>query len=434
MSTYETEIKQLRAELATAQQQFDAVTKTLAARTTDLALLRESIRTGELEAHRLAGAIKAVVEKVEEVEHMNRCPTCQTKADGWQEPWLKKLSDEQILAEAAALKVAQTIKDSRESEAMLLKTIQNEELRLATFRKTLNDLADQIEVKQLLNQKAAAAELEAQKQKTAAEAAKVEQARLAAERQAAETKAATERAEAESKAKAARAALEGQERALLDSLPAALSNEAMDALQAKVLTARGYLTQLETKQKNWLKVKAAEATVAAAQKERGKLEAKKLVLDLAVAAVQGHQERLVGVAVGELMEGANMFLRGILPGELEYRADLGDFGYWADGVQGFREGWVSHATFSGTRRALAYVGLSVALAAQSPIRLVLLDELGVMDPVTRATVVQRLCELVAAGKIDQAILCDSNKEMWLEPVKVQGLPPYVGLKVIEVAS
>jgi hypothetical protein len=96
---------------------------------------------------------------------------------------------------------------------------------------------------------------------------------------------------------------------------------------------------------------------------------------------------------------ARRFTDGILKGRLEFRD--GEIGYVANGQ------WVTHDTFSGTEEALAYAGLAVALAQDSPFKLVLVDELGIIDPETRVAILERMGELVADGTINQFIGADA---------------------------
>lgn len=116
----------------------------------------------------------------------------------------------------------------------------------------------------------------------------------------------------------------------------------------------------------------------------------KLLEDLQVAMVEQ--------AFRPLIEAANRITSGILPSPLAYHD--GELGRWHGST------WIGHQTFSGTEQALAYAGLSVALAKDSPIRIVLLDEMGRMEAANARLVVERLLSMIEAGWIDQAVLAD----------------------------
>jgi hypothetical protein len=110
---------------------------------------------------------------------------------------------------------------------------------------------------------------------------------------------------------------------------------------------------------------------------------------------------MIDVAIKNLMATANLFTRCILKQPLDYRD--GDIGYVEAGQ------WVSHECFSGTEEALAYAGLSVALAQSAPLKLVIIDELGIIDPPSlRRRIVDRMQELVTAGVIGQFIGADGS--------------------------
>lgn len=101
-----------------------------------------------------------------------------------------------------------------------------------------------------------------------------------------------------------------------------------------------------------------------------------------------------------VLELSDDFTRGLLNSPLEFRD--GELGRTEDG------GWIPHTAFSGTEQLLAYAGFSVALARTAGFRLVVLDEMGRLSLGRRQDVAIRMEELIAAGKIDQAILIDAT--------------------------
>ncbi|MCI0410069.1 MAG: hypothetical protein L0191_16190, partial [Acidobacteria bacterium] len=103
---------------------------------------------------------------------------------------------------------------------------------------------------------------------------------------------------------------------------------------------------------------------------------------------------------------AAKFTRGILRGELMVKD--GDVGY----IHPELNRWVSHETFSGTEQMVAYAGWGYALNRQAPLKIILLDEMGTVDPETRALVVERLVSLLTRGEIDQVIVADWSDESY----------------------
>lgn len=149
----------------------------------------------------------------------------------------------------------------------------------------------------------------------------------------------------------------------------------------------------------------AYAVYAALRQKREATEAKLIESDTRVVAVDAihevvteRQRKLCGDAMNRLLATAAKFTDGILKSPLEY----------CDGEIGFRVNgaFVSHVTFSGTEQLVAYAGLSVALAQESPFKIVLLDEMGRLDHGNKNLFMERLLSLVQEGVLDQVLLVD----------------------------
>lgn len=110
------------------------------------------------------------------------------------------------------------------------------------------------------------------------------------------------------------------------------------------------------------------------------------------------QEEMVQSGFNKLLQKARWFTDDILDSPLVYRQ--GELGR----MNGNR--FISHETFSGTEKLLAYAGISVALAQGAPIKLVRLDEMGRIDKDNKVKVMKRLENLVMLGNIDQALVID----------------------------
>lgn len=130
--------------------------------------------------------------------------------------------------------------------------------------------------------------------------------------------------------------------------------------------------------------------------ERCRIEVE--VLKCAASMLADLQAQLLELAVEPLIAKANELCSAILKHPLAYKD--GDIGF------GFGGCFYSHRSFSGTEKALAYAALSVALAQDAPIRLVILDELGRLDKDRKFMLLEHLCKLSEAGAIDQALLVD----------------------------
>jgi hypothetical protein len=73
-----------------------------------------------------------------------------------------------------------------------------------------------------------------------------------------------------------------------------------------------------------------------------------------------------------LLKVANVFAKGILPSQLEF---------WNGEIGRTEKGrWIPSRSFSGAEQAITHAAISAALGSQAPIRIVLFDELGRLDP------------------------------------------------------
>jgi hypothetical protein len=127
------------------------------------------------------------------------------------------------------------------------------------------------------------------------------------------------------------------------------------------------------------------------------LEAEK-VAKAATAEWVAAQERLVADAFGALLRIANSIFAPLLPSPLAYSE--GDIGTWRDGV------WIGHKTFSGTEQALAYAAIQLAIAARSPARIMIIDELGRLSADLAKRVATQIARALLEGEIDQFVGID----------------------------
>jgi len=135
-----------------------------------------------------------------------------------------------------------------------------------------------------------------------------------------------------------------------------------------------------------------------------KAETKMEVLKLAVSEVADFQVEVVAKSMEAILGDASLFCDGIIKGKLA----------WVDGELGLiRNGkFISHEVFSGTESAVAYIGIAVALSQSSQFKLVLMDELGVVDSNNIEKLMERIEQMIASGMIHQFVGCDVRPERY----------------------
>ena len=170
---------------------------------------------------------------------------------------------------------------------------------------------------------------------------------------------------------------------------------------------------------------------------RDELEGKLLVAQCRAATYKGvveiiveEQAKATEAAFNDLLAGARAFTDGILPSPLEFRdGELGRRVAERDVSRGCKApvgSWIPHYQLSDSEQKLTYVVFAAALARKSPIKLIILDELGTFaDP---SVVVRRMVDLQKSGVIDQAILVMAGAlPVWADFI---GVKEVGGFKVI----
>lgn len=137
--------------------------------------------------------------------------------------------------------------------------------------------------------------------------------------------------------------------------------------------------------------------------ERDAAKVDQQVAATAAETLRGIQRKMVEDAFGPLLETANRIFGSVLRSPLAYNADNAEIGTWRDGV------WVGHKTFSGTEKALCYASIQAALAARSPVKLMIIDELGRLDTKNAAAIVNCAEDAVRAELIEQYIGIDTGR-------------------------
>ena len=193
----------------------------------------------------------------------------------------------------------------------------------------------------------------------------------------------------------------------LEDIGSPIPAEDIEAAGQKVREAQTAVALLEDSERQRV---AAMQDLKRAEQARQQHAEKKTEIEvckLALKALASLQAEMMDAGFDGFMEKVNLFCDGIMPGKLVYRD--GEIGYFAGAS------FVNLDFFSGTEELLAFAGLSVALAQDAKIKLVILDELGRVHRRTKKLVLERMTFLVSRGVIHQALLLD------VEPGNVAGV-------------
>jgi DNA repair exonuclease SbcCD ATPase subunit len=149
-----------------------------------------------------------------------------------------------------------------------------------------------------------------------------------------------------------------------------------------------------------LRLKQDIQRAAQAELEYRKAAAYVMVIKAVGGKLKEIKAQVVEKVFGGLLEYANAVCPGILKSPLAYHED--QVGRW-DGDGRF----IPHSTFSGTETAICYVSIAAALSKDSPIRLIILDEMGRLDADNQKLVMKAVGAAQKLGKIDQAIVINT---------------------------
>jgi DNA repair exonuclease SbcCD ATPase subunit len=142
--------------------------------------------------------------------------------------------------------------------------------------------------------------------------------------------------------------------------------------------------------------------LAQAETSRDAAKVDQAVAKAAAELFRDAQRAAVAAVFGPLLVIANRIFGGVLKSPIDYNADTGEIGTWRDGA------WVGHKTFSGTEKALCYAAIQAALASQSPMRLMIVDELGRLDDTHAAELKRYVKSAVKENLIDQFVGIDTR--------------------------
>jgi exonuclease SbcC len=320
------------------------------------------------------------------------CPFCKTKKKGWQKEIVTAYEEQQRKVFEALGSLNAKLADARTAEGCL----------------------------QVLTDESKAKDQAIQTKRNEQSAINCNVSRLMRAAEEARNKIIAEYDDATRRLNAARESQKDVEadKAKLAALPALLTQEEAAALvseqsllKSKIELLEQKVSQIDARQKAYHQAQNDEKRNAQAVLEHRGYVAQTAVCKEAVAVLEALQGELVKHAFGTILERANKVCQGILKTPLDYK----------DGEIGRYEGgqWISHRTFSGSEKAVAYAGISVALAWDSPIKIVLIDELSRFDDANLAGLLVRMLELTRDGKLDQFIGCAVNLPMeWPEVTRI----------------
>lgn len=175
-------------------------------------------------------------------------------------------------------------------------------------------------------------------------------------------------------------------------------------LQIKISKSETEIADLDRKVKESFKLKTDALRQSQALEERDKAQAELVMTKLAVECVSSFQQSMVDTAFGTIIADANKFCDGILPSPLVYRD--GAIGRMRDGT------FCGHDYLSGTEQAIAFAGISVALAMQAQFRIVQIDEMTRLSEDNKQKVLIRMCELLRDGVIHQFVGVDTSQKYY----------------------
>ncbi len=146
--------------------------------------------------------------------------------------------------------------------------------------------------------------------------------------------------------------------------------------------------------------------LAQAELERDQAKEAQEVAKLAAEALRTFKAEVVAKVLVPLLESANSFFPEILPTPLAYHDE--EIGTWRGAV------WVAHKTFSGVEKALAYAAIQAALAAQAPVRIMLMDELARIHDEFLPRFVAGVVRAIEGGKLDGFVGIDPSRKWFYE--------------------
>lgn len=191
-------------------------------------------------------------------------------------------------------------------------------------------------------------------------------------------------------------ALEEAKRNLLATIQSLPAPEEEQALQADVDSLTAQIQALQLRQRHY---QAAQSLLIAAElsaKNRKEHEARVDQIKLAMSLIADFRAEILAMVASTLLDVANRVIEPCLGSKLAL--EDGDFTL----------NNASMLTLSGSERMVVYAGLQIALSAAHKPKIVLMDELGVIDQERKAKLFRVLEQLIGDGTISQFVGVDIN--------------------------
>jgi DNA repair exonuclease SbcCD ATPase subunit len=141
---------------------------------------------------------------------------------------------------------------------------------------------------------------------------------------------------------------------------------------------------------------------AQAQLEHEDANAYVVMIKSIASYLKEKRSKIVEEVFDKLLKVANQLCGDILMTPIAMHE--GTIGRWGETK------FIPHQVFSGTEKALAYIAIAIALSADAPIRIPILDEFGRLDKDNQREVIEVLQDMVTDGVIDQFIIVGTDIE------------------------
>lgn len=171
-----------------------------------------------------------------------------------------------------------------------------------------------------------------------------------------------------------------------------------------------------------------------AEQERDKAEAEFEVLKLVRDTVKEFLGEIVAAAWGPILAVANRIAGPLLKTPLSVHENI--LGRWHETI---KDKFVTTDTFSGEEGAATFVGMCLALASDSPFKLVLADNnyMREMDADNKRKFIGLIMDLQKRGELDQFVGIDLEKDCYVRGVKTHedgtvSTKPLEGLTLIKL--
>lgn len=351
---------------------------------------------------------------IKEVMAETCCPYCKTKRQGWQESILAEWQDKRAGLQVELNNLRASIEVAEDKISDTKKAVENAmvaDQHIKNYRVRLLDL--QTKARVLTIERDQAEKLLAELRGLQASHPE-DLAALRLEYQTIGTEIAKRIGMVDPVARLAELSRQDKERTRIEAdlraMPAAVD---VAELRAKVSTSQTELTRAQSSaqalgEQYKLAVAALSEARSQAEAEEAwqKVKAESEVAGAVKDLILAEKTKMVEQVFGKLLAVANRLCEPILRSPLAYHD--GRLGRWE------KTKFVGWKTFSGCEKALAFAAMSIALAVDAPIKIVMLDELGRLGRDNVRQLVLLVEKLVNEGVLDQFIGIDTDADRYAE--------------------